>query len=102
MVLALVSGLVLATVFARLNRRAIAYAIGMLIAALGLLMSVPGGFFLYGPAIVLPLLVGLPPVVGSESKVQPLIGRLWLALACVMLPAGLVAGLLLAEKIQGH
>jgi hypothetical protein len=100
--LALVSGLALATAFARLNRRAVAYAIGMLIAALGLLVSVPGGFFLYGPAIVLPLLVGLPTVVGSEASGQPLIGRLWLAAACVALPTGLVAGLLLAEKIQGR
>ena len=102
-VLALVAGLALATVFAKLSRRSVLYAIGVLIAALLLHVRYqPVLFFYYGPLIVLPLLVGLPVVVGSEARIHPLFSRFWLALACVLLPFGLGGGFTLAVVIQSR
>jgi hypothetical protein len=102
-VLASLCGFSLAAWFARITRRSVAYFVGILIALAALQRELPGELFLfYGPTTVLSLLVALPTIVGSEAQRPPLIGRLWLVLACIALPIGLASGLVLTEIIQGR
>jgi len=102
LVLAFISGLGLAAVFARLTWPAAITALLLLAVAVAVTLVLPGAFLVVGPLAVQPLMMGLPLLLASgQGGRTALFSGAWLAAACVALVLGLGAGLIAAQQIQG-
>jgi hypothetical protein len=110
-VIATAAGLTLAALLTRLNRRAALAALALALIACVVVLPAPRGFFVWiflVAPFALPLMAGLPVLLtaGQARHAQrgatPLVGRLWLTLACAALPAGLLAGVTAAQLVMGQ
>jgi len=103
--LAFADGLVLSFAFAKLRRYGVLLSIALLVTSAALIMAVPGLFFVFGPLVLVPLLVSLPLVVsGAPARgtpvSRPLLDGRWLAGICTVYTLATGAGIYAAQQIQ--
>lgn len=102
LVLAFAAGLLLARNIGALDRRAVIAAASVLAGAIAIVTAQPGLYFLAGPMLLIPLLLGIPAAVAARPRGARQAVRFhttWLWLSNIALPIGLFAGLIGAQWI---